>query len=133
MNLSKKVTYIITFLIVFLLLPYGIYRFYFWYQVDLYPSLSDYEEYTGADGKYTVSIKDTNQYGSEDTLVLKVYLVDNDSGEVTFIERKRFNTLNSEITYGENKSGSANEIIVTFKEKSSTDKLLIDCNEKKKE
>ena len=76
MNLSKKLTYIVTFIVIFGLLPYGIYKFYYKYQDGLYSGLSEYSTYTTPDGKYTVSLRDTKQFGNEDEVVLKIYLVD---------------------------------------------------------
>jgi hypothetical protein len=123
MNLSKKVTYIITFLIIFLLLPFVGYKLYYKYESDLYLSLQEYSSYTTLDGKYSVMAMDTKQFGSEDSISLKIYLIDNESGEVSYICRKKQSTYGSEITYLEDKSDDAYNIIVTL----SSGKVEIDC------
>jgi hypothetical protein len=129
MNLSKKVTYIITFLIVFVALPYGIYVFYYNYQVKLYEGYSDYSAYTTKDGTYTVKVMDTKSFGSEDYVKVKLYLVNNVTDEVSYISGKKLAVSNLDISYAENVSDDTYDILVTFDEKGSTSTVKIDCLE----
>lgn len=132
MNLSKKLTYIVTFIVIFGLLPYGIYKFYYKYQDGLYSGLAEYSTYTTPDGKYTVSLRDTKQFGNEDEVVLKIYLVDNSAKEAHYIAKKRFNTTSgAKVTYNTDHDDSAYTVEVTFSG-SSAELIKIDCLEFKK-
>lgn len=132
MNLSKKLTYIVTFIVIFGLLPYGIYKFYYKYQDGLYSGLAEYSTYTTPDGKYTVSLRDTKQFGNEDEVVLKIYLVDNSANEAHYIAKKRFNTTSgAKVTYNTDHDDTAYTVEVTFSG-SSAELVKIDCLELKK-
>jgi hypothetical protein len=112
MNLSKKLIYLVTFAVIFLLLPYGIYRFYINYQDGLYLSMQEFSSYTTLNGSYTVEVMDTKQFGSDETTDVKIYLINNNTDEVTYICHKKQKTYGSDITYKEDKSDDAFNVLV---------------------
>lgn len=99
--MSKAVTYIITFLVIFVALPIGIYTFYFDYQDGLYPSLVEYDSYTTKDGKFDVKTMKYNGVGGEETYVFKLYLVDNDTNDITFIKTVKISSYGTAVDYVE--------------------------------
>lgn len=130
MNLTKKIVYVITFLAVFLVLPYFGYKFYLHYQIDLRGKLTEREEYeyTTPDGDYTVKFMDTNTYGAEEYLKYKIYLIDNSDGEIYYIATHSFDTYSdSTIECSVDDEAENYTIDITFRGHSSDDFISADC------
>ena len=131
MNMQKKIIYVVFFLIVLVLLPYGIYKYYFKYQDGLYPSLKEYDKYQTTDKKYTVMVMDTNKFGDEEILKLKVYLIDNDTDSITYISTVNYSLYGKhEITYSDNHDQKY-EVTVYFSTADGAKKVVVDCENKK--
>lgn len=100
--MSKRITYLITFIILFIFLPIGIYIFYFNYQDGLYTSLEEFASYTTKDKTYDVKVMKYKGVGDgEETYTLKTYLVNNDTNEVVYINTKRISAYGTDVTFTE--------------------------------
>ncbi len=131
MDVEKIIRWLIVIVIFLILVPFGIYKGYYAYQENLYPSLNEYASYNSRDGKFTVDVMSEKGYGAEESINLKVYLTNNDTGDMTFIGVRDFDTYSSsEVTFSEDTTVGY-EITVIFSGHSTTDTLVIDCNEAK--
>ncbi len=130
MNLSKKVIYFVTFLIVFILLPYLGYKIYIGYQDGLYKSYKEYSSYTTFDGDHTVMVMDTKQFGSDEYVTLKIYLKNNKTDKYTYICTQKCRDVDPEknIEYSEDKKSGKNTVTVTVNALSTAEKTEIDLN-----
>lgn len=98
--MSKAITYIITFIIVFGLLPYVAYTVYFNHQDDIYKTLKEYDSYTTLDKNYSIDVMQYQSVHGEEVYTFKVYLVDHtDSDKAYFLKNITISSTNTEITY----------------------------------
>ena len=111
--MSKRITYLITFIIIFVFLPIGIYIFYFNYQDGLYNTLEEYASYTTLDKTYDVKVKKYKGVGDgEETYTFKTYVVNNDTDEIVYIGTNRISAYGTEVTFSED-TPYPNEYTVT--------------------
>ena len=119
--MAKVVTYLITFIIVFGLLPYVAYTAYFNHQDGLYNSLVEVDSYTTLDKDYTIK-----------TMKYKVYLVDEkDNAKKYFLKNVVINSEDAEIKYDdtEPKDGVI-KIIYSNHQGTETKMVQVNCKTK---
>ncbi len=133
--MSKAVTYLFTFILIFVLLPVGIYKFYCSYQDGLYPSLSEYASFPdkeGAkpyDGKYEVKVMKYNGTGGEEKYVFKVYLINHEDDTTTFIKTVKISSYGTGIepVVPNDQAPGQYEITLMFTSSGGNETLVIDA------
>ncbi|MBQ1537710.1 MAG: hypothetical protein IIZ73_05260 [Ruminococcus sp.] len=99
--MAKVVTYLITFIILFGLLPYIAYTAYYKHQDGLYISLTEVDSYTTLDKNYSIKTMKYNSVRGEEICTFKVYLVDENGGTEYFLKNVVINSEDAEITYSD--------------------------------
>lgn len=102
--MSKSITYIITFLVIFIVLPIGAYTFYCDYQDGLYPTLVEYDSYTTKDKDFDVKVMKFNGLSGEEVYNFKLFLVNKKTNEAIFIKTVKISSYGTAIEYEEDKS-----------------------------
>ena len=128
--MSKAITYIITFLIVFGLLPYVGYNVYFNHQDDIYKTMKEYDSYTTLDKNYSIDVMQYQSVHGEEVYTFKVYLVDHtDHDKPYFLKTVTISSDNTEITYDDTvtKDGVIKTMITGGDE---TKMVQVDCKTK---
>lgn len=130
--MAKVVTYLITFIIVFGLLPYVAYTAYFNHQDGLYNSLVEVDSYTTLDKDYTIKTMKYNSVRGEEICTFKVYLVDEkDNAKKYFLKNVVINSEDAEIKYDdtEPKDGVI-KIIYSNHQGTETKMVQVNCKTK---
>ncbi len=124
-DMSKRITYLVTFIILCILLPIGIYMFYFNYQDGLYSTLEEFASYTTSDKTYDIKVMKYIGVGDgEESYTLKTYVVNNDTNEVVFINTNRISAYGTEVTFSEDNT-LPNDKYVTVMISSSSGKTIM--------
>ncbi len=127
--MSKAITYIITFLIIFGLLPYIFYNAYFNHQDGIYKTLSEYDSYTTLDKNYTIKTMQYNSVRGEEVSTFKVYLIDErDGGKAYFLKNV---TILSDVTITYDDTEPKDGVIkIIYTGDNETKMVQVDCNTK---
>lgn len=97
--MSKTITYIITFAIVFLLIPYVAYTAYFNHQDGLYVTLEEYDSYDTVDKSYSMKVMKYKGIHGEEVYTFKVYLYDKDEDKAYFLKNVKVSSTDTEIEF----------------------------------
>lgn len=128
--MSKTITYIITFLILFGLLPCVIYTLYYDHEDDIYKGLKEYDSYTTLDKNYSIQVMQYQSVHGEEVYTFKVYLVDKtDNDKAYFLKNVKISSDNTEISYDDTEPKDG--VIKTFISGGGETKMVeVDCNTK---
>ena len=127
MNLSRKLPTLIGFLLLFIALPYAVYKLYFVYQHGVYSNSREAASYVTRDEEYTVAVMDTNEYANQDKSKLKIYILDNSTNEPHYITTYVFNgKYDSNIDFKES-TDMGYTVTVTMNDNNGTESIKIDC------
>ncbi len=127
MNLSRKLPTLIGFLLLFIALPYAVYKLYFVYQNGVYSNSREAASYVTRDEEYTVAVMDTNEYANQDKSKLKIYILDNSTNEPHYITTYVFSgKYDSNITFEES-TDMGYTVTVTMNDHNGTENFKIDC------
>lgn len=127
MNLSRKLPTLIGFLLLFIALPYVVYKLFFVYQNGVYSNSREAASYVTRDEEYTIAVMDTNEYANQDKSKLKIYILDNSTNEPHYITTYVFNgKYDSNITFEES-TDMGYTVTVTMDDRNGTENIKIDC------
>ncbi len=93
-------------------------------QTNEFFSLTEYKSYTTQNANYTISLRDSSELGLFDAIRLKIYLVNNEDGDIKYISEKRLDYYDDYVPYIDFFEDNA-EITVIFHNKNSTSQIVI--------
>lgn len=99
--MAKTITYIITFAIIFLLIPYVAYNAYYDHQDGIYKTLEEYDSYTTVDNSYSLKVMKYKGIHGEEVYTFKVYLYDKKEDKAYFIKNIKVSSNGTEVDFND--------------------------------
>ena len=130
--MEKKIFTLITLLVIFVGLPYIIYKGYINHEDSLYPTLKEYASYTTIDKKYDIKLMTYVGLANDDILRLKIYVIDKKNKDTAyFLKNARLSSMGTNIDFSEHKTIVAYDINIIMSSKSKTEMVTVDLKELK--